>query len=75
MPKGNPRRFRIFKSLMGTFVGIFLSPYTGSSPDCLPVQRYRPPTSKWSLRLIWWSFFMLTTYLITEKFSLKLCQT
>lgn len=46
---------------MGIFVGTFLFPYIWSSPDCSPVQPWRPPTSKWSLRLMWWSFFMLTT--------------
>ncbi|XP_063126700.1 vacuolar protein sorting-associated protein 26C isoform X4 [Rattus norvegicus] len=56
-----PQRFKIFKLLMGIFVGTFLFPYIWSSPDCSPVQPWRPPTSKWSLRLMWWSFFMLTT--------------
>lgn len=56
-----PQRFKIFKLLMGIFVGTFLFPYIWSSPDCSPVQPWRPPTSKWSLRLMWWCFFMLTT--------------
>ncbi|XP_037687524.1 vacuolar protein sorting-associated protein 26C isoform X2 [Choloepus didactylus] len=48
---GMPRRFRTSRLPMGTSAGAFLCPYIWCSPDCSPAPHWRPPTSKWNLRL------------------------